>query len=133
MTYEDGKTVGYNLGSHQINKPIPQYAVNHQLHDNGFQLTIQSNDIKDYSQVRFAVWSDQKGQDDLKWYSVSSTGQVLAPYQSHSGLGTYHVHAYISEKGKMKGLTASQFTVEKSVIETNITAISKTRYAVRDF
>lgn len=131
VTYEDGKTVGYNLGSHQINKPIPQYAVNHQLHDNGFQLTIQSNDIKDYSQVRFAVWSDQKGQDDLKWYSVSSTGQVLAPYQSHSALGTYHVHAYISEKGKMKGLTASQFTVEKPVIETNITAISKTRYAVQ--
>ena len=50
--------------------------------------------------ISHAVWSDENGQDDLKWYSASQTSTTVDLSQ-HSGYGTFHVHTYININGNL--------------------------------
>lgn len=63
--YADGTRVGQVLGAYQITKPTPKNDVTATLTSDGIALTLDSNTVTDYSKVKFAVWSDDKGQDDL--------------------------------------------------------------------
>ncbi|MCQ2501208.1 MAG: DUF5722 domain-containing protein, partial [Lachnospiraceae bacterium] len=50
-----------------------------------------------YSNIRAAVWSDNKGQDDLTWYNVSvkgDTGSFTMPMSEHGDEGNYNIHLY---------------------------------------
>lgn len=53
--------------------------------------------------VNIAVWSDDNGQDDLKWYSVSgSRGVINFDIKNHKkSTGTYNVHVYNSTSTKL--------------------------------
>jgi cell wall-associated NlpC family hydrolase len=47
--------------------------------------------------VIFAVWSDEGGQDDIKWYDASRSGNTYSAsfnISDHQTAGIYHVHAY---------------------------------------
>ncbi len=49
--------------------------------------------------VRFAVWSDKNGQDDIKWYEAKNIGnnkwQFSTSYLQHKrDTGLYHIHLY---------------------------------------
>ena len=47
--------------------------------------------------VKFAVWSEKNGQDDLVWYDSSVTpskAETAISLINHNGSGTYSVHAY---------------------------------------
>lgn len=49
------------------------------------------------SDIRFAVWSDENGQDDLRWYSGENFEGVFSAVvrvEDHGSLGEYNVHAY---------------------------------------
>ncbi|MDR1778991.1 MAG: GBS Bsp-like repeat-containing protein [Clostridiales Family XIII bacterium] len=51
------------------------------------------------SGVRFAVWGDAGGQNDLRWYNASSTGVLggyatNVPVSNHKETGTYYIHTY---------------------------------------
>lgn len=70
--------------------------------------------------ISHAVWSDENGQDDLKWYSASQTSTTVDLSQ-HSGYGTFHVHTYININGKMIGLNGTTFTLNKPTSQTKIT------------
>lgn len=51
--------------------------------------------------VQFAVWSADKGQDDLKWYSgknSNGTWNVNVAVSNHKTAGKYNVHMYIVDK-----------------------------------
>ena len=59
----------------------------------------KTKNCKDITQIDVAVWSEENGQDDIKWYSSSnvSNGQVkvqfnLANHGNHAG--NYNTHVY---------------------------------------
>lgn len=91
----------------------PAYTtVQSQLTTQGIELTINTNQVKDKSTVLYAVWSDHKDQDDLKWYHADKQGRALAHYRNHLGYGTYHIHTYTNETGRMVVLDNKAITIE---------------------
>jgi lipoprotein-anchoring transpeptidase ErfK/SrfK len=66
---------------------------------NGTSLTIQASGgrLNSSANIRFAVWSDVNGQDDLVWYTASANSGVLeynVPVRNHKSTGHYTVHVY---------------------------------------
>ena len=45
--------------------------------------------------IAHAVWSEENGQDDLKWYDTPQTPITDIDLRNHPGYGTFHVHTYI--------------------------------------
>ncbi|AND79156.1 autolysin [Streptococcus pantholopis] len=128
--YSDGTTVGTVLGSYKITKPAAKNTVTASLTSNGIAIKLDSNTVTDYSKVHFAVWSQDKGQDDLQWYQSSSSGTVTAPYSNHRGYGIYHIHAYLNDKGRMVGLSAKDFDIGQPNVKTAIAKATETSYTV---
>lgn len=62
-----------------------------------------------------AVWSEENGQDDLKWRTLgASSGNYTCSFSvsSHASAGNYNVHLYLRTKtGKMVFLKRGVFTV----------------------
>lgn len=71
--------------------------------------------------ISHAVWSDENGQDDLKWYTTPQTSSTAIDLRQHAGYGTFHVHTYININGKMIGLNGTTFTVNKPASKTSVT------------
>lgn len=47
--------------------------------------------------VKFAVWSVSNGQDDLRWYNATLSGDKYIaniPISNHKSVGTYNIHVY---------------------------------------
>ncbi len=69
--------------------------------------------------VSFGVWSEQNGQDDLRWYNGSgSNGNYTAAIdiRNHKTPGKYFVHVYaVSQSGSDVFLAAGEFEVYASV------------------
>lgn len=68
-------------------------------------------------EVQFAVWADQGGQDDLRWYKAIrySDGSYACafPISNHRQLGTYNVHAYaVHNNGAFQFVKAVNFEVK---------------------
>ncbi|MCQ2501645.1 MAG: GBS Bsp-like repeat-containing protein, partial [Lachnospiraceae bacterium] len=67
--------------------------------------------------IRVAIWSDQNGQDDLKWYEMqfSSTENAFktdVPITNHRSTGLYYAHLYHkSATGKMTCLAKNTFEI----------------------
>ncbi len=81
-----------------------------------YQIDLSSIQVPGMSGVRFAVWADQGGQDDLKWYDAfrSSNGgyTYTVSIGNHGQTGTYNVHAYaVLSNGAVQMLTAKTFNV----------------------
>ncbi|HEL2057253.1 TPA: GBS Bsp-like repeat-containing protein, partial [Streptococcus suis] len=87
-------------------------------------------EVTDYTKVRFAVWSQEAGQDDLKWYAADKNGSALAAYQNHKGYGLYHIHTYTFETGKPVFLHGKTFTIDKPSVTTKVEKVSATEYRV---
>ncbi|WP_197456673.1 GBS Bsp-like repeat-containing protein, partial [Streptococcus sp. DD12] len=119
-TYTDGSRVGEVAGELNIQKPSEQNQVTAKQGPDGIQLQLTSNSISDLSTVRFAVWSEANGQDDLKWYRADANGQALAPYRNHKGTGVYNIHAYQEVNGQVRGLTTTTLTIAPAQLTTSI-------------
>lgn len=88
--------------------------------------------------VRFAVWGENGGQNDLRWYSAE---QMLdesyiagLTIRNHKEAGQYVVHAYCTSKsGDAIFIGSTGFAVEKrpSVAEVNISNIDGTKGTFR--
>ncbi|NQG97231.1 hypothetical protein HO675_03920 [Streptococcus suis] len=120
VTYEDAGQQFYNLGPLVIEKPEVKHDVTVAQKENGYHIKVTSNDVPDLTSLRIAVWSESKGQDDLKWYTASELGEVLAAYSNHVGYGLYHFHVYSNEKGKMRYLTQTKVERTKPNITSRI-------------
>ncbi len=66
------------------------------------ELNIRYQDGKQYESIDFAVWSEENGQDDLRWYhAYPGTGtewSYIVDLNDHGDTGIYFIHAYVTEK-----------------------------------
>ncbi|MGT2754888.1 GBS Bsp-like repeat-containing protein [Streptococcus ovis] len=114
---ENGKMVGLATTQAQITKPANVTSFHTSYNGMGnYYLSIQP--VYTSGPVRFAVWSDQGGQDDLRWYEAYRQ-QAFAyagnfNVQHHKGTGKYHIHIYQVVNGQMRGLGATSITVARS-------------------
>ena len=117
---KDGSTIGYNLGQYAFNNTQSTTSVTATYKGTGvYGVTISG--VYSNCSVKYAVWSDVNGQDDIKWYDASVSQAVatgLINVANHSGTGTYHLHAYQSDNGKMYLLGKTEFTVKKTSYNT---------------
>lgn len=70
----------------------------------GSYLTATCANAEDYSNVRFALWNSDNGQDDLKWYYAKycqGSWIYKADLRNHKGGGKVYVHAYGMKNGKL--------------------------------
>ncbi|MBE6164019.1 MAG: cell surface protein [Streptococcus gallolyticus] len=115
-----GDTVGYALGSYALTKTQSTAKATTSYKGTGvYSVTISG--IYSSGTVKYAVWSDTNGQDDIKWYDATTSGTTatgLINVANHSGTGTYHLHAYQSDNGQMYFLTSTDFTVKQTNYNT---------------
>ncbi len=131
VDYADGTRVGTVLGSYKITKPANINNVTSQLTKEGIGIALNSNVVKDYTKVKFAVWSDVNGQDDIVWYDANTNGTAIARYEKHSGYGVYNIHAYSFESGKAVGLSAATVTIARPDIKTTISkSVKENNYEI---
>lgn len=68
--------------------------------------------------VKFPVWTDEGGQDDIRWYTtnknVDGTWSVQVPIKNHKkAKGVYNVHAYaVLETGAQVGVTTGKIDLK---------------------
>ncbi|HGI2828345.1 TPA: SH3 domain-containing protein [Streptococcus agalactiae] len=84
----------------------------------GFDILITN--IKDgngIAAVKVPVWTEQGGQDDIKWYTAVTTGdgnyKVAVSFADHKNeKGLYNIHLYYQEaSGTLVGVTGTKVTV----------------------
>lgn len=72
--------------------------------DRGISFQTKAANTDDYDSVRFAVWTADNGQDDLKWYNgtryYDGGYRANVKYAMHGGNGVYNIHAYGTKNGK---------------------------------
>lgn len=107
---QDGKNSCVAQGSVTVNsfaKPVVS-AVNK---GTSFQAIAANTD--DYTKVRFAIWTEKKDQDDLKWYTAAKYSDGSYRYipniAYHGGNGTYIIHAYGTKNGKESFIASCSF------------------------
>lgn len=76
------------------------------------QIDYQPSRAQAGHKIYHAVWSDQDGQDDLRWYQAGE-GTATVPLDKHKDYGLYHIHTYIEVDGQRQGLGGRTFTTEK--------------------
>lgn len=69
--------------------------------------------------IAHAVWSEENGQDDLKWYDTPQTPITDIDLSNHPGYGTFHVHTYIRIGERLVALNATTFHVDKPASKTH--------------
>lgn len=115
-----GDTVGYAMGSYALTKTQSTAKATTSYKGTGvYSVTISG--VYSSGTVKYAVWSDTNGQDDIKWYDATTSGTTatgLINVANHSGTGTYHLHAYQSDNGQMYFLTSTDFTVKQTNYNT---------------
>lgn len=69
------------------------------------QITLTNGPVHPGCQMKFAVWGDENGQNDLKWYDGMYTQpgiyKLEVPISVHGEAGIYNVHVYESLNGQM--------------------------------
>lgn len=68
----------------------------------------------DPASVRFPVWSEERGQDDIVWYPAKQAGSAFeakVPVSSHADAGTHFAHAYGSVGGAMRWAGSAAYEV----------------------
>ncbi|MGT2912031.1 GBS Bsp-like repeat-containing protein [Streptococcus cameli] len=98
-------------------------------------LTATIKNVYGTEPVRFAVWSDESGQDDLKWYA-SSAFQTRAykaniPLSQHTGTGKYHIHAYQGNTG-LGAFSTTISASQKQPITPNTYPIGQCTWGVKE-
>lgn len=69
--------------------------------------------------IAHAVWSEENGQDDLKWYDTPQTPITDIDLSNHPGYGAFHVHTYIRIGERLVALNATTFHLDKPASKTN--------------
>ncbi len=80
--------------------------------------------------IKFAVWSDEKGQDDIVWYNADQTGAAYADLRKHRDYGKYNIHTYVNRNGKMVYLDAITLDVREPLPKQKIVKISEYKFEV---
>lgn len=81
-TYLDGSRSGLVLDNTKITPSAPQVSVK----DGVIQLTTEIY-APSNGQVKYAIWSEENGQDDLRWYDDNGKGLTQIALKNHKGSG----------------------------------------------
>lgn len=90
----------YGCGTKDAIGELPYHDVTAELSSDNRFLTIQMADVASHrhTKVKFAVWSEVDGQDDLVWYPAEKTGDgswlAKVDLSAHKSTGVYQIHAY---------------------------------------
>lgn len=124
-TYLDGSRSGLVLDNTKITPSAPQVSVKNGVIQLTTEIYAPSN-----GQVKYAIWSEENGQDDLRWYEDSGKGITQADLKNHSGYGRYFVHTYLSQGGKMIGINGQDIVINKQEVSYQINKVNDTTYDV---
>ncbi len=100
VNYKNGTSKFYSSGSTTFTREYASSTgIAATVASNENTATLDLNGVVGASNVKFAVWSTNNGQDDLKWYTAKDQGNgtwsVTIPLSNHKYMaGTYQVHAY---------------------------------------
>ncbi|SNU07380.1 Papain-like cysteine protease AvrRpt2 [Streptococcus equinus] len=117
---KDGETKGYNLGQYALNNKQVTASVSTNYKGTGVY-GVNISGVYSSGTVKYAVWSEVNGQNDIRWYDATASGTNatgLINVANHSGTGTYHLHVYQSDNGQMYFLTSTDFTVKRTNYNT---------------
>ena len=95
---------------------IENDVVSAQLSDDEMNCTVTLSHHTAVSgeKMSVAVWSDTNGQDDLRWYDMTKSGDVYTasvPIMNHKTEGVYYAHVYCTVNGKLSFVNERTFTV----------------------
>ncbi|WP_239472479.1 GBS Bsp-like repeat-containing protein [Streptococcus alactolyticus] len=124
-TYLDGSRSGLVLDNTKITPSAPQVSVK----DGVIQLTTEIY-APSNGQVKYAIWSEENGQDDLRWYDDNGKGLTQIALKNHKGYGKYFVHTYLSQNGQMIGINGQEFTVDRPELSYQITKVNGNSFDV---
>jgi len=123
--YTDGSCSGVALENTKINPKAPQISVKNGAIQMTTDIYAPSN-----GQIKYAVWSEENDQDDLRWYEDSGKGITQADLKNHNGYGRYFVHTYLSQGGKMIGINGQDIVINKQEVSYQINKVNDTTYDV---
>ena len=89
--------------------------------------------VKNVKRIRFAVWSEKNGQDDLVWYegSKGTSGEWTATAniaKNHKTAGKYQVHVYaVTVDGKSHFLGQNAFNVTEPSMSVSVENYQKNK------
>lgn len=124
-TYLDGSRSGLVLDNTKITPSAPQVSVK----DGVIQLTTEIY-APSNGQVKYAIWSEENGQDDLRWYDDNGKGLTQIALKNHKSYGKYFVHTYLSQNGQMIGINGQEFTVDRPELSYQITKVNGNSFDV---
>lgn len=97
------------------------------IHVEGKNLTQTTTGV-----YKLAVWSQENGQDDIKWYNLVRNGEtdvyeIDLPITNHKSAGLYHAHLYLYEPEKgMQLVLTDNFTISSVTAEKiEVTDVNK--------
>lgn len=125
VTYSDGVRKGSVLARTKVNVKAPQISLNNADIHLYSDVNAPSNGV-----IYYAVWSEENGQDDIKWYPASQTGLTVANLKNHKSYGSYQIHTYLQQNGKMTGISTQSISVNKPSISHQIIATSDKTYDI---
>ena len=102
----------------------------------GDKIVVNLKNCNKYKELRLAVWSEQFGQDDLKWYSVknlesSSDFSYEIPVEDFCTDGIYFVHIYGVKNGESDCIsTTGVFSLDYSERPTISAAVSEMKDSI---
>jgi len=112
--------------THTIEQPPLRVAAT--LNAKETSCAVKVYNIPNVSKVKLAVWSEENGQNDLKWYTATRTKDASwtanIASKNHSGVGNYCVKVYTYDK-KGKKTEVAQTTYELSSPTTDAPVIQK--------
>lgn len=115
-----GNGVRQCIGGTNVTINVPTAMVTATANSNQTQYSLVASGVGmqgGVSSVRFAVWSQENGQDDLKWYNGTNTTPgtwtVNMKTSNHATAGIYYVHVYAQGKtGGFVCLGGTNFKVD---------------------
>lgn len=93
--------------------------------EKNFKASAEITNVPDtLNRIQFAVWSDQNGQDDLKWYTGTKSGNVWSTnitVKNYKRYGKYNVHTYaVLNDGTSVFLKAMSFNVTEPTAKLTV-------------
>ena len=110
MQFVDSKTQRVNTRELEVT------AANPDGKEKKYTVTVENTDfLGNVTEVQFATWSEENGQDDIIWYQGlkknSSVWVAEVDVAKHKTAGTYNVHVYGMIAGKQEFLGSTIFKV----------------------
>lgn len=124
--YDDRDSYGFNCAQRTMSfeRSAGDLEISGSEDKTEFAARISSITIPDnYEVLLMAVWSEQDGQDDLKWYELDESGStatgsfLLADHKNNEG--TYNLHLY-ARQSDYTMLLVKEYTFEISLRNTLI-------------